>query len=106
MKLHYSQTTDTSASPNTSFSTLWNYTTLKPDYLTIDRIDSLVPYEITLLSNRYILFNFSFTSLVPYEITLLSNRIATDVVILHRLVPYEITLLSNLFRHQGIGIIV
>ena len=56
----------------------------------------LVPYKITLLSNRTALQNSAGIVLVPYKITLLSNYTAKIVKAVWVLVPYKITLLSNL----------
>ena len=55
-----------------------------------------VPYEITLLSNSFIVcLTILFVS-VPYEITLLSNSDNALLLKAAVSVPYEITLLSNL----------
>ncbi len=55
----------------------------------------LLPYEITLLSNRVSLCRQITIVLLPYEITLLSNEswLYADYELV--LLPYEITLLSN-----------
>ena len=78
-----------------SFTTLWNYTTLKPRWCGQLFEPVLLPYEITLLSNKHRLVFMRMPVLLPYEITLLSNasgwKVAEEVVLL----PYEITLLSN-----------
>ena len=74
MKLHYSQTISAYVRTVPCFTTLWNYTTLKPHntYKPVSAV--LLPYEITLLSN-YPDFNVNVNLvLLPYEITLLSNR--------------------------------
>ena len=117
MKLHYSQTTfqtfyaclsfstlwnyttlkqmTCSFHQHTGFSTLWNYTTLKQALLSASIVIVSVPYEITLLSNCYLRDFKTLIVSVPYEITLLSNRVSSiwgGVVVS---VPYEITLLSN-----------
>ena len=55
----------------------------------------LLPYEITLLSNKFGLKISWFLVLLPYEITLLSNHILSDSALYFVLLPYEITLLSN-----------
>ena len=53
MKLHYSQTTWFAQRELKSFSTLWNYTTLK-QFCSSRRLSIVsVPYEITLLSNPW-----------------------------------------------------
>ena len=58
----------------------------------------LLPYEITLLSNKKQNTYHFLIVLLPYEITLLSNvnfgYSKADYVLL----PYEITLLSNLIQ--------
>ena len=119
MKLHYSQTTWVSKPSSGSFSTLWNYTTLKQfecaalpffrfstlwNYTTLKRnmMKSLfftvsVPYEITLLSNFSSARQGDWHVSVPYEITLLSNSFSFFLVLWSVSVPYEITLLSNTF---------
>ena len=56
----------------------------------------LLPYEITLLSNRSFVYDLTKRVLLPYEITLLSNEMAMGLQLLIVLLPYEITLLSNL----------
>ena len=73
MKLHYSQTVPCYQRWTMSFSTLWNYTTLKlfPCLAQLNIVS--VPYEITLLSNMKLLFFELLMVSVPYEITLLSN---------------------------------
>ena len=55
----------------------------------------LVPYKITLLSNRESEGIESQDVLVPYKITLLSNGERTVNILIGVLVPYKITLLSN-----------
>ena len=117
MKLHYSQTAFVSANKVLSFSTLWNYTTLKHSFLSYDILFCFstlwnyttlkpllyqlikfwvsVPYEITLLSNCLILLNYLMEVSVPYEITLLSNCSFGWYYWVLVSVPYEITLLSN-----------
>ena len=75
MKLHYSQTLlDTYAR----------------------KLAVSVPYEITLLSNKFVKLRFKIIVSVPYEITLLSNICVFIAVVFYVSVPYEITLLSNL----------
>ena len=56
----------------------------------------LLPYEITLLSNKDLSFRLKPCVLLPYEITLLSNINISTLSALLVLLPYEITLLSNL----------
>ena len=56
----------------------------------------LLPYEITLLSNQIVRHINSFCVLLPYEITLLSNRMVRSQRTYFVLLPYEITLLSNI----------
>ena len=51
MKLHYSQTIFQIVDELNSFSTLWNYTTLKQTCGMPESELVSVPYEITLLSN-------------------------------------------------------
>ena len=58
-----------------------------------------VPYEITLLSNHYLLQSFYYNVSVPYEITLLSNTKRCKQRTCSVSVPYEITLLSNPLGH-------
>ena len=118
MKLHYSQTIRRKKMVDFSFSTLWNYTTLKlccswhtlcrvsvPYEITLlsnSKYDAIVilrvsvPYEITLLSNSCNWIIFSVFVSVPYEITLLSNLMVLWLWLIRVSVPYEITLLSNL----------
>ena len=55
----------------------------------------LLPYEITLLSNRGCWNGYGYEVLLPYEITLLSNQIVRHINSFCVLLPYEITLLSN-----------
>ena len=55
----------------------------------------LVPYKITLLSNKTGFLEYYRGVLVPYKITLLSNVLARFLAGLPVLVPYKITLLSN-----------
>ena len=57
MKLHYSQTTAFRYRQGYSFSTLWNYTTLKPCALFAGPYRVSVPYEITLLSNVLVIYS-------------------------------------------------
>ena len=95
MKLHYSQTTSITASPKRSFTTLWNYTILKPIGYDIEEIHVLLPYEITLFSNESILYEAENHVLLPYEITLFSNPLEFDASFSYVLLPYEITLFSN-----------
>ena len=64
----------------------------------------LVPYEFTLLSNRYSAFLSRAVVLVPYEFTLLSNPIKLIVIRVCVLVPYEFTLLSNGAYWQANGL--
>ena len=75
MKLHYSQTQDSS---------IWGGVVVS------------VPYEITLLSNLSTASHCCVKVSVPYEITLLSNGVLSDIIYISVSVPYEITLLSNL----------
>ena len=95
MKLHYSQTTSITASPKRSFTTLWNYTILKPIGYDIEEIHVLLPYEITLFSNKPFPAIHSTWVLLPYEITLFSNESILYEAENHVLLPYEITLFSN-----------
>ena len=55
----------------------------------------LVPYKITLLSNKQIIGDKCLFVLVPYKITLLSNTDRAGTRNPSVLVPYKITLLSN-----------
>ena len=64
MKLHYSQTPCRRLLRCHSFTTLWNYTTLKPADMKTRMRAVLLPYEITLLSN--IRLNSSALSLFYY----------------------------------------
>ena len=73
MKLHYSQTFYIRTNFSFGFTTLWNYTTLKPFKLFYQDFIVLLPYEITLLSNDIIAKIDKRWVLLPYEITLLSN---------------------------------
>ena len=63
----------------------------------------LVPYKITLLSNRQTLKRIAFYVLVPYKITLLSNDRCTPEPEREVLVPYKITLLSNYYTPFRLG---
>ena len=56
----------------------------------------LLPYKITLLSNRLANAEFAALVLLPYKITLLSNMYGRFSDGLTVLLPYKITLLSNL----------
>ena len=78
MKLHYSQTDWMIDVSSVSFSTLWNYTTLKPIEVILCTMIVSVPYEITLLSNPGCGKTTLATVSVPYEITLLSNKIVNN----------------------------
>ena len=84
MKLHYSQTQGKTATT---------------------RLKVLLPYEITLLSNREDIGIVVPAVLLPYEITLLSNLLPPIRQKVRVLLPYEITLLSNDFRMllRGLG---
>ena len=55
------------------FTTLWNYTILKPAWSFNNGDEVLLPYEITLFSNRLLFDYFIIKVLLPYEITLFSN---------------------------------
>ena len=74
MKSHYSQTTGSEE---------------ESDY------NVLLPYEITLLSNKHYGDMGTDMVLLPYEITLLSNQPSGIFGLFSVLLPYEITLLSN-----------
>ena len=56
----------------------------------------LVPYKITLLSNKSFTEHGYLIVLVPYKITLLSNMWSVCGLSDSVLVPYKITLLSNI----------
>ena len=56
----------------------------------------LLPYKITLLSNRATSVDLARSVLLPYKITLLSNDIWIGGKEKYVLLPYKITLLSNL----------
>ena len=71
MKLHYSQTVD---------------------MLLSHREEVLLPYEITLLSNKLEQLKIIKGVLLPYEITLLSNFLQMELNAPYVLLPYEITL--------------
>ena len=58
MKLHYSQTLPNCNWIYLCFSTLWNYTTLKPNKVNHLFSPVSVPYEITLLSNFCLCYCF------------------------------------------------
>ena len=55
----------------------------------------LLPYKITLLSNKNRIGFDKCKVLLPYKITLLSNPLAWELVSDGVLLPYKITLLSN-----------
>ena len=63
--------------------------------VTIRVKNAIVPYKITLLSNRSSVSSTSTDVLVPYKITLLSNVVCGGNDTVGVLVPYKITLLSN-----------
>ena len=65
-------------------------------FLALVPILVLVPYKITLLSNKRSEIEAILNVLVPYKITLLSNRCLWRCARHAVLVPYKITLLSNL----------
>ena len=117
MKLHYSQTIWGCHFAQVSFSTLWNYTTLKrfesigffsTCFSTLWNYTTLKPlrkpsskrscfstlWNYTTLKHFLTLLN-KFKVSVPYEITLLSNGIRYVLPSQSVSVPYEITLLSN-----------
>ena len=56
----------------------------------------LLPYEITLFSNKSATLNLIESVLLPYEITLFSNFNSTSWLLYQVLLPYEITLFSNI----------
>ena len=117
MKLHHSQTINSSISDIICFSTLWNYTTLKHSCpATRDGLCFSTLWNYTTLKPaleyvyRYVCFStlWNYTTLklilkvsisllvsVPYEITLLSNVFVMYSQNVWVSVPYEITLLSN-----------
>ena len=117
MKLHHSQTINSSISDIICFSTLWNYTTLKRESHLLHQGTVSVPYEITLLSNlgvsiptagtfQYLMkLHYSQTRIAPitprnsfstlWNYTTLKPRRVYSYG-WHVSVPYEITLLSNL----------
>ena len=100
-----------------SFTTLWNYTILKPfykSYINNFRFTTLWNYTILKLVTLANFFSCSFTTLwnytilkhtdansidrmvlLPYEITLFSNFNSNIFLKLSVLLPYEITLFSN-----------
>ena len=55
----------------------------------------LLPYEITLFSNKTCDVACSVSVLLPYEITLFSNKQGYQYSTCRVLLPYEITLFSN-----------
>ena len=55
----------------------------------------LLPYEITLFSNDFLINNKYMSVLLPYEITLFSNMKLHLQHTSQVLLPYEITLFSN-----------
>ena len=57
----------------------------------------LLPYKITLLSNDRCALVCTSLVLLPYKITLLSNALITIICKSIVLLPYKITLLSNPF---------
>ena len=95
MKLHYSQTSLKVSLILSSFTTLWNYTILKLLAPLLERTSVLLPYEITLFSNRQRYSRLSIVVLLPYEITLFSNPTGNNIIHITVLLPYEITLFSN-----------
>ena len=95
MKLHYSQTQTETLLPPQSFTTLWNYTTLKHRYGAKDtNISFTTLWNYTTLKPS-LGYSVSAEVLLPYEITLLSNCSCCLSNFLFVLLPYEITLLSN-----------
>ena len=117
MKLHYSQTEIIVLVLFTSFSTLWNYTTLKRQLGVLDFSDgfstlwnytTLKPQQWDAVDKKSFSTLWNYTTLkplsclndlkavsVPYEITLLSNAVSPSSGTTEVSVPYEITLLSN-----------
>ena len=79
MKLHYSQTSVCRIGERVSFTTLWNYTTLKHFYTCVQGMFVLLPYKITLLSNGEGGAEICCAVLLPYKITLLSNHLGLMV---------------------------
>ena len=105
MKLHYSQTVSCCCLPFFSFTTLWNYTTLKQCQVLCLRDRVLLPYEITLLSNGLWYCVWGGIVLLPYEITLLSNSMTlyTTSAMFYYLMKlhYSQTSNENKLRHYN-----
>ena len=60
----------------------------------------LLPYEITLFSNKKYEQIERYLVLLPYEITLFSNSLEAIEILNSVLLPYEITLFSNYAPYQ------
>ena len=125
MKLHYSQTPIIRIKYTSSFTTLWNYTTLKllrvswidiPCFTTLWNYTTLKPFCWIISKNDSFTTLWNYTTLkrttsransrsvlLPYEITLLSNCNKLSACASHVLLPYEITLLSNGLSVHGNG---
>ena len=95
MKLHYSQTVERTRSQGLCFSTLWNYTTLKPSLDIVQFIggfSTLWNYTTLKHNRRCSAIICCFSTLWNYTTLKLIDR----VPLLRKVsVPYEITLLSN-----------
>ena len=98
MELHYSQTRLLCFNIFTSFTTIWNYTTLK----LCSRITHYVKSFTTIWNYTTLkligLFAGIYLVLLPYGITLLSNPYRSGKAYMLVLLPYGITLLSNCLR--------
>ena len=95
MKLHYSQTVSPWEPLNSCFTTLWNYTTLKPDIKCLTPLFSFTTlWNYTTLKRMpsVIISRPCFTTLWNYT-TLKQAACLTYIKVV--LLPYEITLLSN-----------
>ena len=96
MKLHYSQTRNGKEIRAISFTTLWNYTILKPGIYCSDCVKSFTTlWNYTILKPTLSIIALQ-EVLLPYEITLFSNWEFGSIMEKIVLLPYEITLFSNL----------
>ena len=96
MKLHYSQTNPSSGSVLTCFSTLWNYTTLKPCRIVTEftsGFSTLWNYTTLKLTYFTSLELVRFSTLWNYTTLKPSDKL---FIVPWVSVPYEITLLSNI----------
>ena len=120
MILYYSQTTVFTLGCPPCFSTLWNYTTLKPRTIHIVKCDSfstlwnyttlkLIPVVLGLIISFSTLWNYTTLKQPDFNIFVILSfstlwNYTTLKLLLYQLikswlsVPYEITLLSNGFR--------